>query len=67
MSQKGEYLVQDLRTLDAGGITQYVKKLAENGWELLLSLIRRFTTSGTRRVNRPRLYLHIKDERCADS
>jgi hypothetical protein len=35
MSQKGEYLVQDFRTLDVGGITQYVQKLAENGWELL--------------------------------
>lgn len=35
MSQKWEYSVQEIKTIDAGGITQCVNKVAEDGWELL--------------------------------
>jgi hypothetical protein len=35
MSQKFEYLVREFKTVDAGGMTQCVNKLAEDGWELI--------------------------------
>jgi hypothetical protein len=35
MSQNWEYSVREFRTVDAGGLTQCINKLAEDGWELI--------------------------------
>lgn len=35
VSDKWEYRVEEIRTVDAGGTTQIINKLAEDGWELV--------------------------------
>jgi hypothetical protein len=35
MNQKWEYMVEEIRTTDAGGIAAILKKLAEYGWEFV--------------------------------
>lgn len=35
MSRNWEYLVEEIRTADAGGTAQIINKLADDGWELV--------------------------------
>jgi hypothetical protein len=35
MSQKWEYLVEEIRTVDARGLTATINNLAAHGWELM--------------------------------
>jgi len=35
VSENWEYRVEEIRTVDAGGMTQVLNKLAEDGWVLV--------------------------------